>query len=216
MTLGLVVGMALAVSPARATLVAPASKAIEVRNVGSGNAVVDVRSRAGSWLRIRPAHFALRAGARGVFTVRAGTGARPGDHELLVLLLARPAGSSRIPVRMRLGVRLRVRTPGRLVRHVVVRGLHLRGRAGARVLEITVANAGNVTERLRGATVTIARRGRNISRLRARAFRDVVPGARALIQLRYAGRARGWVTALVAIRLGEMAQPVRHRYRLRL
>jgi hypothetical protein len=214
-TIPFLLSVTLAVSPARATLQAPASRAVDVRNNGSATLVVDVAAPAAPWVHIHPARFVLRGGARGVLTVRAGLGGRPGDHEVLVLLLARPDGAARIAVRMRVGVRLRVRMPGRLVRRVVVRGLRVRS-GHARRLLLTVANAGNVTEQLRRATVTLVRGGRTVSRLRARAAHELVPGARVVLALPYAGRAHGWLTALVSVRLAGASLPVRRRYRLRL
>ncbi|MFL5950277.1 MAG: hypothetical protein ACJ74M_01595 [Gaiellaceae bacterium] len=215
MTIPFLLSVALAVSPARATLLAPASKAVEVRNTGSASLVVDVAAPAAPWLRVRPARIVLRGGARGVLTVRAGLGGRPGDHEVLLLLVARPDGAGRIALRMRVGVRLRVRMPGQLVRHVLVRGLRVRSGRPRRFL-LTVANAGNVTEQLRRATVTLVRGGRIVSRLHTRSARELFPGARIVIGLPYAGGARGWVTALVSLRLDGSSVPVQRRYRLRL
>jgi len=216
-TLALLVGVALAVSPARATLVAPASKAIEVRNNGDAAAVVDVERAAQSWLQVRPEGFVLRAGAHAVLTVRAASPAhaRPGDHELVLFLRARPVGSSRIAVRMRLGVRLRVRMPGRLVHGVALRDLRVRRGAHRRTLFLEVANVGNVTEHLEGAAVTLVRGGSVVSRLRWRHARELVPGARAVLALRYAGRVRGRVTAIAAARVAGSVT-VQRRFRLRL
>jgi hypothetical protein len=214
-TIPFLLSVALAVSPARATLLAPASRAIEVRNTGSATLVVDVATPAAPWLRIRPARIVLHGGARGVLTVRAGLGGRPGDHQVVVLLLARPDGSARIALRMRVGVRLRVRMPGQLVRHVVLRNLRVRSGRVRRLL-LTVANAGNVIEHVRRATVTLGRGGRSLSRLRTRGTHELVPGARAVLVLPYAGRARGWVTAAVSLELDGGSLPVQRRYRLRL
>jgi hypothetical protein len=214
-TIPFLLSVALAVSPARATLLAPASRAVEVRNTGSASLVVDVAAPSAPWLRIRPARLVLRGGTRGVLTVRAGLGGRPGDHLVLVLLRARPDGAARIALRMRVGVRLRIRMPGQLVRHVVVRGLRVR-KGRIRWLLLTVANAGNVSEKLRRATVTLARRGRTLSRLRTRGPHELPPGARVVLVLPYAGRARGSITALVSLRLGGASAAVQRRYRLRL
>jgi len=213
LTPALLAGIALAVTPAHATLLAPASARIDVRNTGSRSVSVDVKSPAAQWLRIRPERLALRTGSRGVLTVRARADARarPGDHELLVVLVARPTESSRIAVRMRLGIRVRVRVPGRLVRRVLVRGLRVRRERGGRILLVSLANAGNVTEQLRGqVTVKLMRSGRLVSRLRQRGTRELFPGARTVVALRYSGRARGVVTAIVRVRA------VVRRYRLRL
>ena len=216
MTLAVLVGMALAVSPARATLAAPSSRAIEVRNDGAEAAAVDVE-RTPRWLRIRPEGFVLRAGAHAVVTVRAlsPAHARAGDHELVLFLRARPLGSTRIAVRMRLGVRLRVRMPGRLVHRFALRGLSVRRQPHRRVLLLGVANEGNVTEQLLGAAVMLVRRGSVVSRLRWRHARELVPGARALLAFHYRGRVRGLVTAIAAAHAAG-AVTVQRRFHLRL
>lgn len=217
MTLGLLLGMALAVSPARATLVAPAARSIEVRNAGRETAVVEVTRGVTPWLRVTPARLLLRTRAHASLTVRARANGhtRPGDHDLVLLLTARPVGSSRIAVRMRLGVRLHVRMPGRLVHGVALRRLRVRRHAGKRVLMLTVANTGNVNEQLRDATVTLVRSGRVVSTLRARGAREITPGSRLVLAFPFAGRVHGLVTADVAARFASVPTAQR-RYRLRL
>jgi hypothetical protein len=129
----------------------------------------------------------------------------------LVLLLARPLERSAVAVQMRLGVRLRVRVPGRLVRHMVLLGLRVRRHARPRVLLVSLANAGNVTEPLRGrVTIRLVRLGRVISRLRYAGRRELSPGGRIIVSLPYRGRVHGTVNGVVA------AGPVTKRYRLRL
>ena len=218
--------VALSVSPARVELAAPASRTIELRNVGAEGMVVDVapksidRSiRADAWLSVRPARLVLRSRSRAVITlrVRAHDGARPGDHQLRVLVVARPQRSSRVAVRVRLGVGVRVRMPGRLVRRVTVRAVRVRPHGPTRDLLVSVANCGNVTEQLGGRlTVTLVRRGRLVSRLRLRGPHELFPGAGTVIPLRYAGHVRGLVTAVVRVRFGGRLLLVERRYRLRL
>ena len=208
--LGIAAGIALAVSPAHASLAAPASRAFEVRNAGTQPVVVDVKPSA-RWLLIRPRQLRIAPGAHTEVTARARAAAstRAGDHELVVLLLARSQQPSRVPVRIRLGVRLRVRVPGRLVHRLVPRGVRVRGRP--RTLLVSVANAGNVTEQLRGrVAVTLLRGGRALSRLRYGAARELFPGAATVLQLPYRGGVRGRVIAVV--RTGAVTR----RYRLRL
>lgn len=212
--------VALTVSPARAVLLAPASRTLQLGNLGTERMAVDVawkslgpRTGPNRWLTIAPRHLVLRRGARTVLTVRAGPGARPGDHQVLVLLTGRPLDGSRVPVQLRLGVRLRIRAPGRLVRRLAVEALRTRRFRGKRTLIVSVANRGNVTEQLRGRlTVTLVRHSRVISRLRLRRPRQLFPGTRASIALPYAGHARGLLTAFVSIR----GSPSVRRYRLRL
>jgi hypothetical protein len=65
-------------------------------------------------------------------------------------------------------------------------------------------------------TVSLVRHGRTFSRLRARARREVFPGARTVVALRYSGRTRGRVTAVATVALGHGIRRVERRYRLRL
>jgi len=218
--------VALSVSPARVALVAPASRTIELRNVGGERVVVDVASKplerpatTNRWLRVRPARLVLRARSRAVVTLRARANGlvRPGDHQLLLVLVARPASRARVAVRVRVGVRLRVRVPGRIVRQVAVRGLRVRRHDPTRDLVVSVANRGNVTEQLGGRlTVTLVRGGRLVSRLRLRGTHELFPGAHGVVRMRYAGRARGLVTAHVRMLLRGGAVQVQRSYRIRL
>ncbi len=206
-------GIALTVSPAHAVLTTPASRTIDVRNTGTASVDVAVRSPPSELLQVRPRQIKLRPGSHRLLTVRARAlaQARAGDHDLLVVLLARPLQRAGVAVRMRVGVRLRVRVPGRLVRHLVVLGLRVRRKARPRLLLVSLANAGNVTEPLHGrVTIRLARRGRVISRLRYVGPRELSPGSRIVVPLPYRGGARGVVSGVV--RVG----PVEKRYRLRL
>jgi hypothetical protein len=212
--------VALSVSPARAVLLAPASRTLQVGNLGTERMAVDVAWKSlgphagpNLWLSIGPRHLVIRGGARTVLTVRAGPGASPGDHQVLVLVTGRPLGAQRVALRLRVGVRLRIRAPGRLVHRMAVEGLRARRFKGKRRLLVSVANRGNVTEQLRGRlTVTLLRRNRVISRLRLAGRRELYPGMRAVVALPYAGHAHGLLTAIVSIRGG----PSGRRYRLRL
>jgi len=218
--------VALSVSPARVAFVAPASRTIALRNVGTERVVVDVAPKsldrpaaAKRWLRVRPARLVLRASSQALVTLRAGTNrlARPGDHQLRVLLVARPAGGGRIGVRIRLAVGVRVRMPGRTIRSVALRGVRVRRHGPTRDLLVSVANRGNITEQLGGRlTVTLTRAGRVVSRLRLRRPRELFPGAQAAVPMRYVGLLRGPVTALVTVRPGGRLRAVERRYRIRL
>jgi hypothetical protein len=204
--LAVAAALTLAVSPARTTLRAPASRTIQISNLGSDQIAVDVAWRPlgggapHGWLTVAPGRLVLRRGARGFVTVRAGTGASPGDHDVLVLVTGRNAGSEHVAVRVRAGVRVRIRVPGRLVHRLTPTGVRTRRRA----LLVAVTNRGNVAEQLRGRVrVTLLARGRVISRLRSRTFREVYPGTRAIVVLPYAGRTRGPVTAVVRVASSE-------------
>jgi hypothetical protein len=205
-------GIALTVSPARAVMTTPAARTIDVLNTGTANVGIAVKGPSSRLLEIRPHRLTLPPGSHRLLTVRARAfaRARAGDHELLVLLLARPLERAGVAVQMRVGVRLRVRVPGRLVRHLVVLGVGVRG-ARPRLLLVALANGGNVTEPLRGRlTVMLVRRGRVISRLRYTGRRELFPGSHAVVSLPYRGGARGMVDGVV--RIGS----VQRRYRLRL
>jgi hypothetical protein len=220
LALALAVGSAvtLSVSPARVALVAPASRTLELRNTGAERLMVDVTGksvdgrRSTGWLTLRPAHVALAAGASAKLMLRASASrSEPGDHDVLLLLAARPARAGGVAVQVRLGVRVRVRMPGRIVRHLALNGLRVRRHRDARELLVSLTNLGNVAEQLRGQlAVTLVRHGRVVSLLRPRRPRELSPRMRAVVALRYGGRVRGLVTAVVKVRGKE------RRYRLRL
>jgi hypothetical protein len=221
--LALATGVALAVSPARTVVRAPASRTVLLSNLSNEPLAVDVawkslgrRIAPSGWLRVGPRHLALRNGARALLTVRAGPGASPGDHDLLVLVTGHPVQRTRIAVQLRVGVRVRIRAPGRLVHRIALSGLRARHSKRKRALLVSVTNRGNVTEQLRGRlSVTLAAGGRVFSRLRFVRHHDVYPGARATIVLPYAGRVRGVVTAVVKVRLASR-RVLERRYRLLL
>lgn len=206
-------GIALTVSPAHAVLTTPASRTIDVLNTGTATVDVAVKGPPSRLLEIRPHRLTLLPGSHRLLTVRARAfaRARTGDHELLVLLLARPPERSAVAVQMRVGVRLRVRVPGRLVRRIVVLGLRAHRKARPRLLLVSLANAGNVTEPLRGRlTVRLVRRGHVISRLRYAGGRRLAPASHVVVPLPYRGDAHGMLDGVV--RIGS----VERRYRLRL
>lgn len=217
--------VALTISPTRVALVAPASRAIELRNVGADPVAVDLarkrmgrRTAAKTWLAIRPARVFLRAGAKVVFTVRVKRPRRaePGDHHVLVLATTRPQRGRHLAVRMRLGVVVKVRVPGRIVRRLEFRRLRVRRAHRARVLSITLANRGNVTEQLVRVTTSLVRRGQVVARLRSRVQRELLPGGQTVVELRYRGRVRGSVSVIVKVRLRPGVHSIERRYRIRL
>jgi hypothetical protein len=84
-------------------------------------------------------------------------------------------------------------------------------------LLVSLANRGNVTEELRGRlSLTLALHGRVLTRLRLGRFRELYPGARAVVALPYMGTVHGLVTAIVTVRLGAGSRPLERRYRLLL
>jgi hypothetical protein len=134
-----------------------------------------------------------------------------------VLLVARPAAAASVTVRMRVGVVVRIRVPGRIVRSIELRGLRVVRHGEIRTLVASVANRGNVSEELRGRlTIVLVRRGRVVARLRAAGRNELRPGTRAVFRARYAGRVRGVVRARVAVRLGGARRPLQRDYSIRL
>jgi len=192
-----------------------------VRNDGAEQVLVDVlrRTVATSWLQISPERFLLRPGRSTVLTLRAKAGrdAEPGDHQVLVLLTTRPQHGSRVSLRLRIGLRVSVRMPGRVVRRLALGGVRVHRRRALRFILVPVVNRGNVTVQLRGhVTASLFRHGDRVARLHLAARPALAPNARTLLALRYAGRMRGRVIAVVRIRLGPGVRLVERRYRLRL
>ena len=218
--------VALSVSPARLALAAPGSRTIKVRNDGAERAVVDVARRtlgrqtaAKTWLQIVPSRLVLRSRESATLTIRVKPPQRaePGDHPVLILLTTRALRGSRVNVQLRLGVRITMVVPGRIVRHLTFGGLRVRRQRDARLLFVSVANRGNVTVQLRGrVTALLLRRGKQLTRLSPPAQRALLPGARAVLALRYRGRVRGLVYAVVQVRLGSGLRVVERRYQIRL
>jgi hypothetical protein len=197
-----------------------------VRNDGAERVVVDVARRtlgrqtaAKTWLQIVPSRLVLRSRESATLTIRVKPPQRaePGDHPVLILLTTRALRGSRVNVQLRLGVRITMVVPGRIVRHLTLGGLRVRRRRDARLLFVSVANRGNVTVQLRGrVNASLVRRGQQVARLRPPARRALLPGARTVLALRYRGRVRGLVSAVVQIRLGSGLRVVERRYRIRL
>jgi hypothetical protein len=163
--------------------------------------------------------MSLRSGASANLTlrVRRPRRAEPGDHDALVLLTARSLVGDRVNVQMRLGIRVTMRMPGRIVRHVRLGSLRVDRRRAAWFMFVSAANRGNVTVPLRGhVAASLLRRGRRVARLDPRARAELLPGARAVLALRYSGHVRGPVIAVVQIRLRPGVRLVERRYRLRL
>jgi hypothetical protein len=234
--------VALTAVPARLTLQGSAQAAVRIRNSGTTRVVLDV-TRAGfaldvrgrpkiarrggarsaaTWLVLRPRHLALRPGGSGSLVIESQvpSDAEPGDHDALVLLVSRPRADARVAVRMRLGIVIVVRVPGRVERRLRLGPLRVARSGRLRMLELVVANRGNVTESIeRGrALVSLAKDGRRFGTLGA-ASRRFRPRTSGILQFRYRGARHGWVTAGVVIS-GEPGKPgrsvVRRRYRIRL
>jgi hypothetical protein len=231
--------VALTASPAHVTLEGSGSASVRIANSGRERVVVDVR-RAGfsldlrgrprilplrssrtadSWLRVRPSSFAVRPGGTVAVNVTAKLPrhVEPGDHDALVLLTTRRRAHGRVAVRMRLGVVVSVRAPGRVVHRLSLRGLLLRAHGRTKILEALVANRGNVTEDLAAdrISVLLSRSGRLVARLRPEP-RELLPRTRGYVAFRYRGGVRGVVSALVKLSPAGGGAATYRVYRLRL
>jgi hypothetical protein len=215
--------LALRASPAHVALVGAAHQVIRVANRGTEPVVVDAAPagltlglhgaprilltgasarRAASWLRIRPARLVLPGGASAELRVTSTPPrvATPGDHAALVLLTTRASARSAVGVRMRIGITVVVRVPGRTRHALVLRGLHLRRVADARVFQLMIANAGNVVESLRRGDVQLQLvAGKRVVARLLSPSRELLPHGTGVVDLPYRGRARGYLTARVAV-----------------
>ena len=205
--------VALIASPSHVALKGSARAPVTVTNSGTRPVVVDVAragfaldlrgrpravSRRSSWLAVGPRRLTLAPGAAAALTVSAHVPRRaePGDHSELVLLTSRPPMRRGIPVRLRLGVVVVVRAPGKVVRRVSAVSIRVRPSGKARVLGLLLANLGTVTESVGGPcnVLWLHRRGRILARLRA-VERSILPHTRGLVELVYRGRLRGRLQA---------------------
>ncbi len=219
----------LSASPTRIALSGSSRASVTLTNYGAsrarvsvsrGSFTLDLRGRpavgrpgarsAQSWLTFRPSSLSIAAGGKAELEVaaRVPARARPGDHHALLLLVTRPSRVGGVGVRMRLGVRVAVRAPGKVVRRMAVRGLRVRRSARSRALEVTLENLGDLIE-TRVVDVVLSARG-HTERVHAE-VREVLPGTRAILTAHYAGRLRGRVLARV-----EVDGVVRRSFTLRL
>lgn len=215
----------LSVSPARIALGPGTTAEVDLTNFGSHGVAlrasatglaVDLRGRpriarrsvrrsAAAWLHLRPRDLRLGPRGRGIVAVAANVpaGAEPGDHHALVLFSTRPELTRTVAVRMRVGVRVRVRVPGTIVHRVVVRNVRVRRVGQARVLDVGLANRGNVTEAIgpNRLVVSLLVRGRVHERVRT-GRRELLPGASAVLSGTYRGGRRGWTVVRVVVGRG--------------
>jgi hypothetical protein len=208
--------VALIASPARVALAGSAKAPLAVTNSGADPVVVDVvragfaldlrgrprvPARRATWLAVAPRQLSLAPGATATLTVSSRIPARPepGDHSELVLLTTRSPTTRGLPVRVRLGVVVVVRAPGKVVRRIGVVRIRARRAGRSRVLEVLLANRGNVTETIGGscALVWLHRRGRILARLGS-PERRILPHTSGLVELAYHGPARGRVLVRIA------------------
>ena len=232
--------VALTASPSHLALEATGDAPVRVTNSGASRVVVDV-SRAGfaldlrrrlrivgatgsprsaaPWLTFRPRRVSLGPGGSASVTItsKLPPGADPGDHDALVLFTTRRMAESGVAVRMRMGVVVVVRAPGTVVRRLALGALHFSRAGRARMLELDVANRGNVTESIarKRATVSLFVQGLRFARLTADP-RELRPGTRGIVQFRYRGDVHGRVTARVEVFLDSSEHIVRRSYRIHI
>ena len=230
--------VALMAAPARVVLAGTTQAAVRVTNSGTKRVVVDV-SRAGfaltlrgrprivrrgarsaaRWLNVRPIHLVLppRRSASLLVSAKVPRKAEPGDHDALVLLTTRPLVGRRVAVRVRLGVVVMVRAPGTVVRRLQLRRLWVARRGGRRLLELKIANRGNVTETLARVHVTVSRvrTGRRLATLAA-SLRDVRPHSQGILEFRLRRRMHGAVSAHVVIPAAPGRRAIRRTYAIQL
>jgi hypothetical protein len=232
--------VALTASPAHVALTGSGRSTVRVTNRGSSRVVVDVgragfaldlrgspkiagrdviaRSAAG-WLRFRPRSLALEPGGSAEVSVESKLPSRaePGDHDALLLFTTRRRVRDGVAVRMRMGVVVIVRAPGAVVRRLELRALRVTRKAHARILELAVANRGNVTESITrsNGTLSLFRRGRRIAQLRVEP-RDIRPRTRGVLQFVYRGTERGTMTARADVAPGSSGRLLRRTFRIRL
>ena len=172
---------------------------------------------AAAWLAFRPRTLAIGPGRSQTVSIasRVPAKAEPGDHDALVLFTTRRRVREGLSVRVRMGVVVVVRAPGRVVRRLVLGGMGAKRVRRGRFLELAVTNRGNVTESFgRGSiVVSVERGGRRIARLIAEA-RSLRPGTRGLLRFPVRRRLIGQVVARVD--LVSDAGRIQRVYRLRL
>jgi hypothetical protein len=228
-------GLAVSAWPARVLVTAPGTAVVGVGNpsddpvrlVAQPQAyVLDARGRPQirlprvRWFGVRPATLVIppHAVSHVSLTVRRPAGATPGDHAELLLLSTAPPAGRRVFARLRIGVVVVVRVPGRLVRTLAAGPLTVRRSPTATVLDVLVANRGNVDEWLGRGRVSVTlidngwRRGSPPI-----APRRLLAHSSGLVEARFAGHLRGVLDAVVAIRQPRFGVAiVRRRYHLRL
>jgi hypothetical protein len=230
--------LALTATPAKVSIAGSGRAIVRVANPGPSPLVVeaaragfslDLRGRpkivahrrgrtAASWLTMQPGRFVLAPGSSRALTVVSRLPARvePGDHDALVLLTTRPRRSAAVAVRLRVGVVVVVRAPGRVVRRLALGGLRLRRARGARVLEVLVVNRGNVTESLTRRRVQISLLRGGTRKALATEPRDLRPRTSGVLAARYGARERGWTTVRVEITAADGRPAVGRSFRVKL
>jgi hypothetical protein len=205
--------VALTATPAHVALAGAAVEAITVANPGKTVAVVEARLAGFALdlhgrprviaqrdrsvvLSVAPSRFALAPGATGTVLVASALDreAGAGDHVGLVLLTTQSRGGPGVGVRMQIGVPVTVRVAGTVRRSVVVESVRL----AKQMLELRFHNTGNVTAIIgaRRFRIELRRSGRMLVTLHARR-RELLPGARSIVEVRLPRPIRGRLRAVV-------------------
>ncbi len=231
--------VAITASPSHVDLAGSGRASVRVTNSGSSAVVLDVaqagfaldlrgrprvvaqrasRRSAAGWLAFRPRRLVLKPGGSGSVTIASEVPAHaePGDHDALALFTTRRRAEGGLAARIRMGVVVVVRAPGRIVRHVAAHGMRVVGNGRARSLELTLVNRGNVTESFARArsVVSLERGGRRLARIHADP-RELRPRTRGVLEFRYRGPLSGPAIARVDV-TSESGQVVRRAFRIRL
>jgi hypothetical protein len=229
--------LSIAAWPARVVVGAPGRTTIHVDNPGADRVVVDaapagyvldVRGRprvrpvraSRAWLVVRPRHLTVAAGAAATLSVAVlrPRAARPGDHAFVVLLTTRLPSGRKVLAHLRIGVVVVARVPGPLVRRLSLGAIRVRRLGRAHVLEIAVANRGDVDEWLgrQRLSVRLLRHARPVATIQS-VPRRVLARTRGLLQVRCPRSLHGPFMAIVTLRQpsGAVAQVTR-TVRLRL
>src|SRR5207247_8270041 len=101
---------------------------------------------AAAWLTLQPKRLVLAPHASAALVVASKLPRRavPGDHDALVVLSTRRLESARVAVRVRMGVVVVVRAPGRSVRRLKLRRISVARRGRGRAFAVLVAIRGDV------------------------------------------------------------------------
>jgi hypothetical protein len=230
---------ALTASPAHVQLDGAERTTVHVTNPGRQRVVVDVsragfaldlrgrpqivavsraRRTAAPWLAVRPRTVTLAPHTSASLFVasRIPLHVEPGDHDALLLLTTRPRREGGVAARMRMGILVVVRAPGRVVHGLAVGAIRVARAGRARALELVVANRGNVTESFARsrAVISLERGGRRIARLVAER-RELRPFTIGVFRFRYRASLTGAATARVEL-APDSGRVLRESFRVRL
>ncbi|MGH3002202.1 MAG: hypothetical protein ACRDM1_06000 [Gaiellaceae bacterium] len=209
--------LALAASPQRLVVAAGSRGSVSVLNPGRAAVVVDAtavayaldphgRPRLGGaavrWIAPFPRRLYLPPHGHATLAVSAlrPRAVRPGDHATALLLTTRLAVRPAVRVRMRVGVVVVVRVPGRLRRQLVLGRPVVLRRGRARVLRLLVANRGNIDEWLPRSRLSVSLlRGRRVVAVLRAGGRRFLARSSGVIDIPVPRRVRGRLRAAIAI-----------------